>query len=100
MSQQKRTYAMPAETVERFERAVGAGRRSLVIATLLQEWLDEQERQRLRQDIIEGCHEMAEAMLEIEREFQPADEEVWRAIDPAPQTRRRGARPAQSGRRV
>ena len=77
----KRTYTLPPETLDRFEQAVEPGRRSALIAGLIQEWLDEREREALRRDIEEGCREMAEVYLEIEREWHPLDEELWRAID-------------------
>jgi len=38
------------------------------------------EREQLRQDIIEGCREMAEVNLQIEREFHPLEEEVDRLL--------------------
>ena len=35
---------------------------------------------RLEQDIIEGCREMADVYMEIQREFAPLDTEVTRAF--------------------
>lgn len=87
MSSMKRTYALPADLLEQFEREVESGHRSRVIAELLRRWLDERRRQQLRAQVIEGCHAMAEAMLEIEREFRPLDEEIDRALEDAPETR-------------
>lgn len=95
----KRTYALPPDTLESFEETVAAGKRSTVISRLLREWLEAQRREQLRQDVIEGCHEMADVMLEIDREFHPLDEEVWSAID-EPETRRRCSRTARSNRRI
>jgi len=86
--------------LEQFEQAVSPGKRSTLIADLMREWLDKQRRKQLRRDIIEGCREMADVMLAIEREFNPLDEEVHRALDNPSETRRRGARAAQSRRRV
>ncbi len=96
----KRTYALPPDTLEQFEQVVSAGKRSTLIADLMREWLDRQRREQLRREIIEGCREMADVMLEIEREFNPLDEEVDRALDNPSNTRRRRARPTQSRRRV
>ncbi|MFN4217926.1 MAG: hypothetical protein ACK4HB_01350 [Candidatus Bipolaricaulia bacterium] len=87
MSSMKRTYALPADLLEQFEREVESGRRSRVIAELLRQWLDERRRQQLRAGVIEGCHTMAKVMLEIEREFRPLDEEIDRALENAPETR-------------
>ncbi len=75
---QKRTYALPPETVERFESTVAAGKRSSVIAQVVNDWLDEQQREKLRADIAEGCREMWDVYLEVEKEYAPLDEEVMR----------------------
>jgi nitrate/TMAO reductase-like tetraheme cytochrome c subunit len=42
-------------------------------------WLDEQRREQLRREIIEGCHEMADVYLEIEQEYHPLEKEVAHA---------------------
>jgi len=76
----KRTYALPQETLEEFECAVSAGKRSAVVAELLREWVEAQRRERLRREVIEGCREMAEVYLEVEREYHPLEEEVHRAL--------------------
>lgn len=78
MRLKKRTYSLPPETVERFERAAAVGQRSAIVTRLVDEWLDEQQRQQLRADIIEGCREMADIYLEIEKEYHPLEEEVER----------------------
>ena len=83
----KRTYVLPPDLLEQFEGEVERGRRSAVISELLRRWLDERRRQRLRAQVIEGCREMAEVMLEIEREFHPLDEEIDRALDDTSQAR-------------
>ena len=90
----KRTYALPPDILQQFEQTVAAGKRSAVIAGLLHEWLDQQRQERLRRDVIEGCHEMADVYLEIEREYHPLEEEVHRALEAQPQTRRPRARSA------
>ena len=74
----KRTYSLPPETVERFEQSVAAGRRSAVVSRLVNDWLDEQQREQLRADVIEGCREMWDVYLEIEKEYHPLEEEVER----------------------
>ena len=91
----KRTYALPAETLEQFEQVVAPDQRSAVIAELLREWLDQATRQRLRADLIDGCREMAEIYLEIEREYHPLEEEVHGAVDTHRPTRRH--RPRKTG---
>lgn len=100
MSLLKRTYALPPDTLESFERAVAPGRRSPVIATLLRQWLEEQERERLRREVIEGCREMAEVYLEVEQEFHPLEEEVHRALEAEPASRRRRQSSTRPRRRV
>jgi hypothetical protein len=72
----KRTYSLPRETLENFENAVVSGERSAVVARLLRQWLDLRERERLRREVIEGCHDMAEVYLSLERDFHPLEEEA------------------------
>ncbi|HEX5269130.1 MAG TPA: hypothetical protein VFW33_01520 [Gemmataceae bacterium] len=83
----KRTYTLPQETIEAFERSTPPGKRSALIAELMHEWLERQRRERLRREVIEGCREMADVYLAIEREFQPLEEEVERAFLTPPRTR-------------
>lgn len=82
MQTQKRTYALPEKTVERFEQAVGSGQRSATLAHLIEAWLEKQRQEALEREIIEGCREMSEVYLEIQREFDPLDTEVTRAFYP------------------
>lgn len=81
MRLQKRTYALPPETVEEFDKAVQPGKRSAVVAHLMHSWLDEQRRERLRREVIEGCRDMADVWIEMEREFNPLEEEVEHALN-------------------
>ena len=78
MSVLKRTYALPEETVAAFERAVRPGRRSMTVATLMHEWLEEATRHRLRQEIVAGLADMREEYLAVERDFHALEEEVER----------------------
>jgi hypothetical protein len=81
----KRTYALPSDTLTQFEQTVVPGKRSAVISDLLWEWLDQQRRERLRREVIEGCQAMADVYLEIERAYHPSEEEVQRAFDVQPE---------------
>ena len=74
----KRTYSLPCETVERFERRVGPGKRSAVVKDLVEHWVDEEEKADLRSRIIEGCRDMSDVYLDMEREFHPLEEEASR----------------------
>ena len=74
----KKTYALPAETVERFELAVKPGERSALLAKLLDEWVDRRRRSELARAVVEGCHDMADVYLGAEREFHSLEEEVAR----------------------
>jgi metal-responsive CopG/Arc/MetJ family transcriptional regulator len=78
----KRTYTLPPDTVGAFEDAVDAGKRSAVVAALLQEWLERRRAEELRRDVIEGCQAMAAIYLEVEQEFHTLEEEVHRALEP------------------
>jgi len=60
------------------QRRIPAGRRSGVIAESLGGWLEEQRRHRLRREVVEGCQEMADVYLELERAYHPLEEEVSR----------------------
>ena len=82
MRTQKRTYALPLATVEKFEKTVPSGQRSAALAHLIEAWLEKQQEEALERDIIEGCREMADVYLEIQREFDPLDTEVTRAYYP------------------
>jgi len=82
MQTQKRTYALPAETIQEFEQAVASGQRSTTLARLIEDWLEKRREEALRQNIIEGCREMWDINVEVEREFHPLEEEVARAHCP------------------
>ena len=77
----KRTYVLPLPLLEDFERTVNAGDRSAIIAQLLEDWLTRRKRDQFRQAIIEGCHDMADVYLEIEREYHPLEEESLSRFD-------------------
>ena len=96
----KRTYSLPEQILRDFENAVAPGERSRMLAQMLQQWLEQRERERLRREVIEGCRDMAEVYLSIEREFHPLEEEVQHALDPVPQPRRRGSRAPRSRRGI
>jgi hypothetical protein len=95
----KRTYGLPADALDAFEKEVPAGDRSAVVANLMRNWLAEKRRNELREQVIEGCQEMAELYLEIEQEYHPL-EEVHRALDDQPEPRRRRASSTRSRGRV
>jgi metal-responsive CopG/Arc/MetJ family transcriptional regulator len=78
MAAVKRTYAFPEETVQEFEQVVASGKRSTILTDMMKRWLEERKRAELRQAVIEGCLEMADVHLEIEKQFEFADAEVAR----------------------
>ena len=75
----KSTYSLPSETLEQFEQVVAPGKRSTIVAQLLREWVENQRREGLTREVIEGCREMADLYRQIEREYHPLEEEVARA---------------------
>ena len=77
----KRTYSLPLAITTAFEVEVESGKRSAVIAELIQNWLEVKQREQLRQAIIEGCREMRDVYLEIEQEYHQLEEEVHRVLD-------------------
>ena len=82
MEMAKRTYALPSQILRRFEGKIAPGKRSAKVAELIEEWIREQEREALRRDIIEGCREMNEINLEIAKEWEGTDDELWRNFEP------------------
>jgi len=87
MALAKRTYTLPPETLVPFERAVPAGRRSSVVTALIRAWLEQRERETLREEIILGCREMAAEYRRLEEEFHPLEEEVERELSVDPSSR-------------
>jgi len=77
----KRTYSLPPPIVQRLEKTVAPGQRSSFIAKLLEDWFARQERLEMRRQIVEGCREMKEVYLEIDREWNRSGEEAWRDLD-------------------
>jgi hypothetical protein len=77
----KRTYSLPPQIVQRFEERVNPGQRNSFIAKLLEDWFARQERSEMRRQIVEGCREMKEVYLEIDREWNGTGEEAWRDLD-------------------
>lgn len=96
----KRTYALPDATVAAFERAVAPGRRSATVGGLIQEWLDQAARQRLRDEIVAGLADMADDYLAVEREYHPFEEEVERDAEQRAAARTGRQSAARPGRRV
>lgn len=73
----KRTYSIPPELAIKFETAVSSGERSQLVATLLEEWLAARDRERLREQILEGFAEMSGVYVEVAKEWQGPSEETW-----------------------
>jgi hypothetical protein len=80
MKTAKRTYALPSGTLERFEQEIEPGKRSAKVAELIEDWIRGREREALRQNIIDGCREMNEVYLEVAKEWEGADDELWRGL--------------------
>jgi len=74
----KRTYSLPEDVLNSFESVVSRGRRSAVLASLIEAWLEERRLKKLRADIVTGCREMAGEYLEQEKTYHPLEEEVDR----------------------
>jgi hypothetical protein len=77
----KRTYSLPSDTIERFERRVGPGKRSAALKRIMEEWVSEQERAVLRSQVVEGCREMGDVYLSMERDFHALEEETDRELN-------------------
>ena len=83
----KRTYALPKETMEQFERVVARGQRSSTLARLISGWLGEKQRAELARQIVDGCHEMSEIYVAVERDYHPLEEEVEGSFGDSSQAR-------------
>lgn len=77
----KRTYSLPPDLVQKFEKCLAPGERSSFLAKLIEEWLAEREREELCRRVVEGCRDMAELYEEIDGEWRGVSEEVWRGAD-------------------
>lgn len=77
----KRTYTLPPDLLDRFERRVAPGDRSGSISRIIEAWLAEIERQELRESVVEGCRAMASEYERIDRDWAPAADEVWRELE-------------------
>ncbi len=73
----KRTYNLPPDIIARMEAAVGPGKRSELVGSLIAEWLDRSRKARLRAEIVQGCREMFDLDLEEAKAFQSADDAQW-----------------------
>ena len=74
----KKTYYFSEPLIKKFEKMTRKRERSKIISQMIQEWISEREKQRLREEIIQGCHEMGDVYLEIEKEHHSLEEEVER----------------------
>lgn len=77
----KKTYSLPEFLVQKFESITKKRERSTTISSLVEEWIENQERERLREQIVKGCKEMASIYLGIEKEYHPLEEEVERILN-------------------
>lgn len=73
----KRTYKIAEDTLQRFEQAIPPGQRSQTVERLMQETVDEIEREALRRNIIEGLDDMKEVYEETMRDWARVDNEGW-----------------------
>jgi len=81
MRLEKRTYTLPPDLLQKFERRLPPGERSSSLARIIEDWLAEREREELRQQIIEGCQEMRTEYEQIDRNWASVSDEVWRDLE-------------------
>lgn len=82
MTLTKRTYSFSPDLIKKFESKVEPGKRSAVLSSIMTEWMELQEKKNLQKQIIEGCMEMAETYLEMEKEYHPLEEEADHEVHP------------------
>ena len=80
----KKTYALPADVVEEFEKHVGPGKRGKVLGEIVRAYLAEKKREELWQRIDASMEDEENMALyaEIEREWAPLSDEVWAQLPP------------------
>ena len=77
----KRTYTISDATATKFESIVGSGQRSVVISSLIEDYIRTKEREELHRLIIEDCRDCAEEYREEAEAWLATDEEMHRAIE-------------------
>ena len=79
----RRTYILSAQTLARFEAEVAPRKRGAFVAAAIENWMREQEAERIRARVLEGLQDEENEALYIEsvRLWSRSDDEVWRAID-------------------
>ena len=80
MKLQKRTYALPIDTISKFEQSVDSGKRSAVLAGLIDQYIEGCQRAALRKDLEEGCREMWDVYLETALEWEQADDTLHETV--------------------
>ncbi len=73
----KRTYTLPSDLVQRLEARLAPGDRSRFVAKLIQNWLEERDREALRTEVIAGCREMGAVYQAVDQDWTSASDEVW-----------------------
>jgi hypothetical protein len=76
----KRTYSLPAEVIAQFEATVPPGQRSATISGIVKAWMEQRRLARLREELVEGCREMAAIYREVAADWQEADDELHRSL--------------------
>jgi len=87
----KRTYSIEKSVLSAFENSVGSGHRSTLITTLLKKYLADNERQKIRREIIDGAEKMNDIYLSESESWLPTEEEVYENFERATKTRRRSS---------
>ena len=101
MHLQKRTYSIDMHVLSGFERSVVSGNRSVVITDLLRKYLADEERARIRHELIAGAKHMNGLYREESEAWSPIEQEVnGEATSKGTTARRHRARPVRSRRRA
>ena len=98
MSLYKRTYSIDANIILAFEQLVKSGNRSIVITELLKSFLSQKEREKIRQQIVDGSKHIAEFYQQESSAWNSLEEEAYGITDNSTSKRRYSASPARSGR--
>jgi metal-responsive CopG/Arc/MetJ family transcriptional regulator len=101
MHLQKRTYSIDMHVLSGFERSVVSGNRSVVITDLLRKYLADEERARIRRELIAGAKQVNELYREESEAWSRIEQGIYgETTDEGTAARRHRARPVRPRRRA
>jgi len=75
-----KSFPLPKDTLDAFEQKVEHEKQGELVASLIQHWLEEEHKRKIREEYIAGLVEMEDVSLELEYAYNPLEEEVHRGL--------------------